>query len=244
MPESLSAGRISIYVVRPGDTLSEIATLFNVSVNTIAWANNLSTRTIREGQTLVILPISGVRHTIVKGDTIAKVAKKYKADAEEIAQYNDLSLDSSLAVGEIILIPDGEITPIVSPTAPRPRVLGGGGPTIAGYYIRPMVNGVRTQGLHGYNGVDIAGPYGEPILAAAAGTVIVARSGGWNGGYGSYIVIAHNNGTQTLYAHLGQVDVYPGQLVAQGQVIGKEGATGRSTGAHLHFEIRGAANPF
>jgi len=81
-------------------------------------------------------------------------------------------------------------------------------------------------------------------MASAAGEVIIAREGGYNGGYGSYVVVRHDNGTQTLYAHMSQVDAYSGQEVAQGQVIGYVGSTGRSTGPHLHFEIRGAKNPF
>jgi murein DD-endopeptidase MepM/ murein hydrolase activator NlpD len=81
-------------------------------------------------------------------------------------------------------------------------------------------------------------------MASASGKVIVAKSGGWNGGYGSYVVISHPNGTQTLYGHLSAVTVSVGDEVSQGQTIGRMGSTGKSTGVHLHFEIRGARNPF
>ncbi|KKW46945.1 MAG: Peptidase M23 [Parcubacteria group bacterium GW2011_GWB1_57_6] len=101
-----------------------------------------------------------------------------------------------------------------------------------------------TQGLHGWNGIDFGAPRGTPIRAAADGTVIIARAGGWNGGYGNYIVLQHANGTQTLYSHNSSNAVGMGQAVTQGQVIGYVGATGRVTGTHLHFEVRGAANPF
>jgi murein DD-endopeptidase MepM/ murein hydrolase activator NlpD len=105
--------------------------------------------------------------------------------------------------------------------------------------------GVLTQGLHGYNGIDIGAPSGTGILASAAGTVIIAnRSGGWNGGYGNYIVIQHDNGTQTLYAHASRIYATAGQRVAQGALIGAVGRTGKATGPHLHFEVRGATNPF
>ena len=110
--------------------------------------------------------------------------------------------------------------------------------------MRPIIGGIKTQGIHGHNGVDLASAYGSNIMASASGKVIIARSGGWNGGYGSYVVISHSNGTQTLYGHLSEVDVLPGDDVEQGQVIGKMGSTGKSTGTHLHFEIRGARNPF
>ncbi len=244
---------ISIYVVRPGDTLSEIALMFNVSVNTIVWANNLSgTKDVHPGDTLIILPISGVKHTVITGDTLKSVAKKYDADANEIAQFNGLDPATPLDVGSTIIIPDGEVTTTVSRSISashkigREPYLGGSGPAQNGYYINPLPGARINQGIHGWNAVDLGGPgiMGTPIHAAADGTVIVARSGGWNGGYGNYVVITHGNGTQTLYAHMRNVAATRGQTVSAGQIIGYVGSTGLSTGAHLHFEVRGAANPF
>ena len=104
------------------------------------------------------------------------------------------------------------------------------------------MNGRRSQGIHGYNGVDIAAPAGTPIVASASGDVIIARSAGWNGGYGNYIVIKHDNGTQTLYAHMSSLAV-SGGTVEKGELIGYVGISGRATGYHLHFEVRGAKNP-
>lgn len=239
--EENHSGTISLYVVREGDTLAAIAKMFGVTVNTIAWANDLRSGLIRPGDVLVILPISGVRHTVVKGDTLASIAKKYKADLGEILQYNNLGEGTVLAAGEVIIVPDGELAP---PTLARVSVRGAGGPSYEGYYLRPLIGGRKTQGLHGYNGVDIASYYGAPILASADGEVIIARDTGWNGGYGKYIVIAHKNGTQTLYAHNSQNIVWQGMHVVRGQIIGYVGSSGRSTGPHLHFEVRGAKNPF
>ena len=100
-----------------------------------------------------------------------------------------------------------------------------------------------SQGIHGYNGVDVSAPSGTPIYAAAGGTIVVAKGGGgYNGGYGNYIVIDHGNGTQTLYAHMSSLAVSGGS-VSKGSLIGYVGSTGRSTGNHLHFEVRGAKNP-
>lgn len=238
-----TSDQISIYVVRPGDTLSQIAEMFNVTVNTIKWGNDLSSNTLKEGQTLVILPISGVKHTVVKGDTIQSLVKKYKGDLEEILAYNDLSADSSLSVGSVIIIPDGEI--VASPVSSSVKLGSTSGlKEYAGYYVRPIVGGKRSQGIHGYNGVDLAAPLGTPIIASADGEVIISRSSGWNGGYGSYIVIRHSNGTQTLYAHNSANTVSVGDSVSQGDVIGAVGKTGKATGYHVHFEIRGAKNPF
>lgn len=239
-----SSDEISIYIVREGDSLSQVAEMFGVSVNTIIWANDLPRATaIREGQQLVILPITGVRHTVAKGETIQSIAKKYKGDAGEIIQFNGLDPDGVLAQDEVVIIPNGEeVAP--APKAGKRVVRGSGGPSYAGYYLRPIVGGVKTQGLHGYNGIDLGAPAGTEIMASAAGRVIVSKKGGWNGGYGNYVVIEHANGTQTLYAHNSDNIVSVGQTVVQGQVIGYVGSTGRSTGPHLHLEVRGAENPF
>jgi murein DD-endopeptidase MepM/ murein hydrolase activator NlpD len=220
--------------------------MFDVSVNTIQWANDLSSKTIRVGQELVILPVSGVYYTVKKGDTVASIAKKFKADSEEIANFN--GIDGALAVGSEIIIPDGEIaqpTAGVRTTSPIRSAGPAGTAEQIGYYMKPLIGCGRTQGVHGYNGVDLGCPVGTPILASATGNVIISREGGWNGGYGSYVVIQHDNGSQTLYAHASDVIVFSGQHVVQGQVIGYVGRTGKATGAHLHFEIRnGIRNPF
>jgi murein DD-endopeptidase MepM/ murein hydrolase activator NlpD len=235
--------QISIYIVRDGDTLSTIAKMFGVSVNTIRWSNDIAGSTIKPGQTLIILPVSGVRHTVKKGDTLSKIAKLYKADIEDIERYNNISESSSLAVGEVVIVPDGEIAPATSSKPGSQVKIVGSTKTYEGYYMRP-VNGKKTQGIHGYNGIDIGAPVGTPVFASASGKVIISRSGGWNGGYGTYVVIQHSNGTQTLYAHNSQNIVFEGGEVVQGQVIGYVGRTGKATGPHLHFEIRGAKNPF
>lgn len=236
-----TSDQISVYVVREGDTLSQIAEMFDVTVNTIKWGNGLSSNTVKPGDTLVILPVSGVKHTVAKGDTLASIAKKYKGDIGEIISYNNLENGPSLAAGSIIIIPDGEVS-VSSTYYAGPS--SSGLKEYQGYYMRPVVGGRKSQGLHGHNGIDIAAPIGTPILAAADGEVIISRTGGWNGGYGNYIVIRHPNGTQTLYAHNNKNNVSAGDSVKQGDVIGFIGITGKVTGAHLHFEIRGAKNPF
>ncbi|MBI5405577.1 peptidoglycan DD-metalloendopeptidase family protein [Candidatus Kaiserbacteria bacterium] len=245
-----SSDRISVYVVREGDTLSDIANMFGVSVNTLFWANDLkSVRDVHPGDTLVILPVSGVEHVVKKGDTLKSIAKKYSADADDIAQFNGLDPDAALEVGSTIIVPGGEIVSPAprssSPSSVREPYLGGGGSVRPGYYGNTVEGGVITQGIHGWNAVDIGAARGTPIYAAADGIVTVARSNGaWNGGYGNYVVITHGNGTQTLYSHMRNAVVSSGQTVSSGQIIGYVGSTGLSTGAHLHFEVRGAANPF
>lgn len=239
---------VDTYIVRQGDTLSGIAEMFDVTPNTILWANDLSRgSSLRPGQTLTILPITGVKYTVKKGDTLASIAKKFDGDATEISIFNGID-DATLAVGAEVIIPNGEIA---APPAPKKQT--GVGKLVrtvtntisAGYYSAPLASYTRTQGIHGYNGVDLAGPIGTPILAAAAGDVIVAKGSGYNGGYGMYIVIQHDNGSQTLYSHASRVNVSVGDRVSKGQIIGAVGNSGRSTGPHLHFEIRnGVRNPF
>ncbi|MES3005672.1 MAG: peptidoglycan DD-metalloendopeptidase family protein [Patescibacteria group bacterium] len=247
-----SSDQISLYTVHKGDTLQQIAQMFGVTSNTILWANDLKKgQAIVPGQVLVILPISGIRYVVKKGDTLKGIAKAFKGDADDISRYNGLD-DSSLAVGDEIIIPNGESSIQESKPSSSSKVAKGGfataiGGSIAdpkGYFTRPVSGGIRTQGIHGHNGVDIASSYGTPILAAASGTVVISRSSGWNGGYGNYVVIQHSNGMQTLYGHMSRVNVSVGEQVSKGQTIGGMGNTGQSTGVHLHFEVRGGKNPF
>lgn len=244
---------ISLYVVREGDSLSQIANMFGVSVNTIIWANDI-TGPINPGDKLVILPITGVQYTVKKGDTVESIAKKFNSDASDIASFNGVS-DATLAVGSTILIPDGEMAstePIVlrqgkitDENIPPEPAHNTNGPSYPGYYAMPLVSACVSQGLHGYNAVDLAAPRGTPIYAVAAGSVIVANGdGAWNGGYGNYVVISHDNDTQTLYAHMTKVLAHQGDEVSQGEEIGLVGMTGEATGPHLHIEVRGAQNPF
>ncbi len=238
-----SLGEIRVYTVRPGDSLSQIAEMFDVTANTILWANDLPRATaIQPGDTLVILPIVGVRHTLVKGDTIGSLAKKYDSDADEILSYNQLASADELTVGLEVIIPGGSLHTAPARSGATPTSVSGG--TGGGSFAHPVPGAIKTQGIHGYNAIDFAAGHGTAIRAAAAGEVIVSKSSGWNGGYGQYIVVRHSNGTQTLYAHLMRNDVGVGAYVSQGQVIGGMGSTGRSTGTHLHFEVRGSRNPF
>ncbi len=254
------------YTVKKGDTVSQIAAEFGITTNTILWANNLRASSyIREGQELTILPVTGVQHDVKKGDTVIKIAKKYKAKVSDIIAYNGLPADGSLQIGETLIIPDGEKPRVYAPkrrySAPR---FAKSTINADQYYIFP-VKGRKTQGLHRFNAVDIANRCGTPIYAAADGKILAAKTtrsrarvgASVFGGYGNYVKIQHPNGTATLYAHMMDVIVKEGQTVKQGQQIGTVGGgfeyingrlyrmegAGRSTGCHLHFEVRGAPNP-
>jgi murein DD-endopeptidase MepM/ murein hydrolase activator NlpD len=242
---------ISVYEVKKGDTLATVAKLFNVSKNTIIWANDLKSQALIPGDTLVILPMTGIKHTVKKGDTVASIAKKYKADIDDISKFNGVTKDSELSVGDVILVPEGELAVTTTTKTKngkvviKSRILNSYSYAApSGFFIRPIVGGRKSQGLHGHNGIDLANAPGTPVMASAEGRVIVAKMGGYNGGYGNMIIMTHEGGLQTVYAHLRAIYVSPGQTVSQGTVIGELGNSGRSTGPHLHFEIRGAKNPF
>lgn len=245
---------ISVYVVRKGDSLSQIAEMFDVSVNTILWGNNMKKGdTLKEGDTLFILPISGLKHVVTKGQTLKSIAQKYNADIGDIVSFNGITENTKLAIGDELIIPGGEMSvdgPIKTNTTAKNKntstktILK----NIAGYFINPVIGAIKTQGLHGKNAVDLAAPIGTPIQAAASGTVLLARMG-WNGAYGNMVIIQHPNGTKTLYSHLSKLASTTGQSVSQGEVIGYVGNSGRvraakgGNGAHLHFEVYNAKNP-
>jgi LysM repeat protein len=237
---------ISVYVVRKGDSISQIADMFEVSTNTILWANDMKKGDkLVEGDTLMILPVSGVKHTVLKGQTLKGIANKYNADISDIASFNGIATNAELALGDELIIPDAEMVNVEAPQKPKTNSINNIKTTLktlAGYFINPVPGYKRvSQKLHGKNGVDLAAPTGTKIVASASGTVLLARNG-YNGGYGNMVIIKHSNGTQTLYAHQSKIATSTGDHVSQGETIGYVGSTGRSTGPHLHYEIRGARN--
>ena len=247
-------GEVSVYVVRKGDTISQIAEMFDVSTNTVLAANDLKKgQTIREGMVLIILPISGVEHIVKKGETLASIAKLYKVGVSDITIYNGIAENTKLSLGDKLLIPGGDTyeesgkpSPNLSTSVARDQNYYASHPIqgLAGFFVNPVPTGRKTQGLHGpgHRGIDIGAPTGTPIYAAADGVVLIAKTG-WSGGYGNMAIIQHHNGTKTLYAHMSKLGTTTGANVAQGQVIGFVGSTGKSTGPHLHFEVFNAKNP-
>lgn len=240
------------YDIQPGDTVSAIAKKYDVSDDTIYWENNITPKTVlKPGDKLRILPVAGVRHTVSRGETVESIAKKYDVSAQAIVDwpFNTFVNDETfaLAVGQSLVVPDG-VKPDEVPVAPRQylaRQTPDAGTIVAsGLWVWPAA-GKLTQGFAWYHpALDIANKAAPPILAADSGRVVAVISQRY--GYGNHIIIDHGNGFQTLYAHLSSFGVTEGQSVGKGSAIGNMGSTGRSTGTHLHFEIRqnGAAiNP-
>ena len=243
---------IQKYTVQEGDTLSTIAAQFDITTQTILWSNNLaSTSTIRPGQELYILPVTGVAHTVQSGETLASIAQKFGGNVDDIVAFNGLVDASAITAGTELIIPDGE-----QPAPPPVVKLASVGSIFSS---TPAVNAVpsgtklqwptTTRKISQYfgayhTGVDIDGACGDPVWAAESGRVV---SAGWYGGYGNQVVIDHGNGLRTRYGHMTSINVSNGQTVSRGQYLGSEGTTGRSTGCHIHFEtmVNGRfVNPF
>lgn len=236
--------RVIEYEVKPGDTVSTIAEKFGISVDTIRWQNNLPSRdSIKIGQVLQILPVTGVSHKVNKGDTVYSIAKKYDVDPQAIVNYpfnafvNDETFE--LAIGQVLIVPEGVRPEEVqwAPVARVRQVTPNAGTVVAsGSFVWPAQGSITQYFAWYHKALDIANRAAPPILAADAGTVVVA---GWvdNYGYGNRIVIDHGNGFRTLYGHLSKIYVNVGQTVNRGDAIGQMGSTGRSTGTHLHFEV-------
>ncbi len=244
---SLPKGEITEYRVADGDTVSSIAQKFGVTIDTIMWENNLkSVDSIKVKQLLKILPVTGVRYKVKRGETIYNIAKAHQVNPQNIIDYpfNTFSNDETFALsaGQELMIPDG-IKPkeVVIDSqkyasrivAPIPGLVG------EGNFMWPTSGSVSQRYSWYHRAIDIANRSNPAVIAAQGGTVV---SAGWNGGgYGNYVVINHGNGFTTLYAHLlsNSIVVTSGQAVRQGQRLGTMGSTGRSTGTHLHFEVIG-----
>lgn len=237
---------ITEYVVQSGDTISTIAQKFNVSVNTILWQNDLGTNGfIKPGQSLEILPVSGVSHKVKSGDTVLALAKKYGIESSEIVKYNNLLDVGDIKIGQVLIMPGGKITaPAIKATttkvvsvAPVTKLFTNEpAPTDNGSALLWPTSVRRITQYYSWRhkGLDIGGPTGTPLYASDPGVV---EYSGWLNGYGYNVLINHQNGTKTRYAHASKLYVSKGESVTRGQTIAAMGSTGWSTGPHIHYEV-------
>ncbi|MGE5139122.1 MAG: peptidoglycan DD-metalloendopeptidase family protein [Rudaea sp.] len=232
------------YTVGPGDTVTGIAARFHVSADSILWANAKledNPDMLSIGQTLNIPPTTGVLYTVQKGDIVQTIAARFKAKADDIMNdpFNQSNHDFKsnppiLAVGTFIMVPGGSKPFVVrqanySTSAPRVAPRG------TSNFITPVGACVTQNFWARHSGIDLAAPIGTPVYASDSGYVAFV---GWdNTGYGNSILLNHGNGYLTRYGHLSRFNVEPGQAVKKGDLIGRVGSTGHSTGPHLHFEI-------
>src|SRR5215216_296797 len=256
------------YTVVQGDTLFGIAEKFGLQAETILWGNYYilldDPHALKPGQELNILPVNGTYHEWQQGEGLNAISTYYGVTPEDIINYPANNLDPAtigdfanpnIAPGTWLVIPNGR-REFVSWSAPlgvtrenpaSARVLGPGacdpitgGAIGYGTFVWPAnkhyLSGFDYTPAANHWGIDVAGNEGEGVYATDAGVVVYA---GWNNyGYGNMIMIDHGSGFQSLYGHMSAFNVGCGQSVGQGEVIGAIGSTGRSTGAHLHFEIR------
>ena len=232
---------IVTYHVIGGDTIIGIAKRFNISAESVLWANErteLNPEYLRLGQELVIPPTTGVLHEAKAGDTVDSIAKKYKVDVSVVTdlESNGLTPPFVLSPGQRVMVPGGE-----KPYQPK-VVYGYTGAVPAqatrgsGNFVWPL-GGILTQGFWtGHRAIDIGVRLGSAVLTSDSGFVVLVANDDY--GYGKHVMVNHGNGFETLYAHLSTILVSPGQTVRKGQPIGLSGSTGRSTGPHLHFEVR------
>lgn len=227
--------QVITYAVVDGDTLAKISDKFGISIDTIRWANSVSSDNLKIGQELKIPPVTGIVIKVKEGDTVYSIAKKYKTEAQKIIDYpfNDYDLDTfALAAGQTLIVPDGvqlQAPAILAPIAP---VFAGG----SGQFQWPASGTITQYPVWYHMALDIANPASPGIAAADSGSVTLVDYMRY--GYGNHIIVTHGDGLSTLYSHLSEIYVKSGDRVARGQVIGRMGSTGRSTGTHLHFEVR------
>ncbi|MHC1716647.1 MAG: peptidoglycan DD-metalloendopeptidase family protein [Candidatus Dojkabacteria bacterium] len=266
VPKDRERRSIEEYIVKGGDSLGSIAKYYEITTESLLWANNMSASSlIKPGQKLQIPPSDGVLVTVKKGDTLAGLAKKYTANEQTIADFNWLDYPFKLELGSKLFIPEGRM-----PSAPKPvyassspsfavsnqysktsTSTGGGDSKVGRFLGWPVAGGsaVISQYYKGYyhTGIDIASRALPNIVAASGGTVIFAGCAGYcpplgstygGSGYAWAVQIDHGNGYSTWYAHLKNIYVRSGQKVSKGQAIAQMGSTGRSTGPHVHFELR------
>lgn len=248
------------YTVQSGDTAISIAEQFGIQEETILGGNSFLSNDAGQlwaGVDIIILPIDGVLHDVVEGDTLEGLAEKYGVPVEEIVAYetNNLEFPYRLHPGTQILVP-GAVREVFVWDPPSYTTSGSSSPEAGqgvyvavpgtGTFIWPTgIRRITQNPWYGHMAIDVGMVTGSPLYASDTGTVTYASWSPYC--YGNLVVINHGNGFETFYAHMDGFNVKPGQTVYQGNMIGWSGNTGCSSGPHLHFEIRyfkNRENPF
>ncbi len=238
--------RAITYTVKSGDNPSKISHKFGIKVSTLLWNNNLTAKsTLKPGQKLTIPPTDGIYYSVQLGESLSQIAQIHDIPLSDIYQYNSFKEGDAIQVGQEIFLPQARKIFVQQPLVDTStgKVFRQQTPQIKsiGFKLKRPTTGTLTQGVRkGHTALDIANKLNTPIYASEDGVVSVSKDG-WNYGYGNYMIIDHDNGVQTVYAHLNTRKIDVGQKVQKGQIIGLMGNTGRvagRTGIHLHYEIR------
>lgn len=256
------------YVVKDGDSLWSIASKFDLDLDTIIGSNKIpNINFLKLGTVLRIPNQDGIFVKVAKNDTVAKLADRNGSYKHAIYVANLLSEETQIKIGSEIFLPGAKvISSAVPETRTSSKLVRTTFNSVSGTRTSSMV--VRTtftsssgklrwpvmgkiSSVFGWrrspfgrrrvfhSGLDIRAPLGTVVVAAGNGQVVFS---GWMGGYGKAIVISHAGGISTLYGHCSSLLVNGG-TVRSGQVIARVGSTGRSTGNHLHFEVRTNGTP-
>jgi len=256
---------VEYYVVRSdNETINSIAQKYNISADTIKWANKLSNDSdIKKGQKLKIPPGNGILYTVKKGDDIDAIASKYGVSTQTIMEVNWLDTKADLPIGEEIFIPDGKM-PVKTASRARGTIIFRSNSEYkpqnwqapgSGKFLTWPVTGTGRSQVAGYArpghvAIDIINsPYTKktydghpPVVAAAPGQVVFSgyKCNGYRCGFAWHVALDHKNGYSTVYAHLqpGTLKVKVGEYVERGQELARMGESGWAYGVHLHFELR------
>jgi LysM repeat protein len=219
------------YVVESGDTLWGIASEFDLDLDTLRWSNpdlESNPDLLSVGTELMILPVPGVYHVVEAGETVSAIAERYGVAQIDILEYplNDLAAPEELQTGQKLVVPHGR----KDLARPAPQ------PSLDSPFAWPLVGRITQGFTNAHRAIDIGAPYGSSVYAGRAGRVI--RSGWARSGYGYTVILDHGDGLVSLYSHMKGSWVAAGDWVERGQLIGAVGSTGKSSGPHMHFEVR------
>lgn len=229
-----NANAAVLYRVQPGDNLWSIARRNGANLASLMSLNGLDENSILDiGEVIKIPSTNSTFHVVCAGETMWSIAAKYGLNVAAIESANRDKNPNCLKIGDRLTIPQRSSAQSLPASGPSR------GLSFSGLFSWPLTGmitsnfGWRKSGYH--HGIDIASKQGTPIKAAANGVVTFA---GWKNVYGNTVIIRHDDGKNTLYAHTQKILVKEKQRVKRGQVIARVGVSGRSTGPHLHFEIR------
>ncbi len=219
--------QIRIHRVEKGESLWIIAAKYGIDIDTLIGANDIADMNrIRIGDSLQILPVKGILYKVNPGENLWTISKQYNISIDEIVEANAIENPDLVQPGTTLLLPGA-----------KPEL--GYKDRLAKQFIYPVKGRISSyfgpRWGRNHDGIDFAVNTGTEVKAARAGKVIYSQ---WANGYGYTVVIEHQKGVRTLYAHNSRLLVHGGQWVEQGQVIALSGNTGNSTGPHLHFEIQ------
>ena len=224
--------RVKVHTVESGETLWDIAHKHNLNIDSLIGANNISNmNSIKPGQEFKVLPIKGILYRVSPGESLGSIASKFELKKETIMKDNNLDNPSNLKIDQELILrnakPEFSYRDRLDQKFMYPI-----NTRITSYY------GPRWGRIH--EGIDFAAPMGSPIKAVSSGRVVYS---GWASGYGYVVIVEHQKGLRTLYAHNSKLLVRVGESVGRGEVIARSGNTGNSTGPHLHFEVQVNGRP-